>query len=45
MNRCARLITETFWIRKTVPTMNRDEGGYILNHVWDTLLATPSSEQ
>ena len=27
------------------PTMNRDEGGYILSHVWDSLLATPSSEQ
>ena len=25
--------------------MNRDEGGYRLIHVWDSLLATPSSEQ
>ena len=33
------------WIRKTKPTMNRDEGGYRLSHVWDSLLATPPSEQ
>ena len=35
----------TIWIRQTEPTMNRDEGGYILSHVWNILLATPSSEQ
>ena len=44
-NRCARWIKESIWIRKTEPTMNRDEGGYRLSHVWDSLLATPSSEQ
>ena len=44
-NRCARWIKEAIWIRKTKPTMNRDEGGYRLSHVWDSLLATPSSEQ
>ena len=44
-NRCARWIKEAIWIRKTKPTMNRDEGGYRLCHVWDSLLATPSNEQ
>ena len=44
-NRCACWITETIRIRKSKPTMNRDEGGYRLSHVWDSLLATPSSEQ
>ena len=44
-NRCARWIKEAIWIRKTKPTTNTDEGGYRLNHMWDSLLATPSSEQ
>ena len=44
-DRCARWIKEAMWITKTEPTMNRDEGGYRLSHVWDSLLATPSSEQ
>ena len=44
-NRCARWIKEAIWIRKTKPTINTDEGGYRLSHVWDSLLATPSSEQ
>ena len=44
-NRCARWIKEAIWIRKMKPTMNRDEGDYRLSHVWDSLLATPSSEQ
>ena len=44
-NRFARWIKEAIWIRKMKPTMNRDEGGYRLSHVWDSLLATPSSEQ
>ena len=44
-NRCARWIKEAIWIRKTKQTMNRDEGGYRLSHVLDSLLATPSSEQ
>ena len=34
-NRCARWIKEAIWIRKTKPTMNRDEGGYRLSHTWD----------
>ena len=37
-NRCTHRI-------KTAPTMDRDEGGYRLGHVWDSLLAAPSSEQ
>ena len=44
-NRCARWIKEAIWIRKTEPTTNRDEGGYKLIHVWDSLLAVPSNEQ
>ena len=44
-NRCARWIKEAIWIRNTKPTLNRDEGGYSLSKVWDSLLATPSSEQ
>ena len=44
-NRCARWIKEVIRIWKTKPTMNRDEAAYILSHVWDSLLATPSSEQ
>ena len=42
-NRCAHWIKEVIWIRKTKLTMN--EGGYRLSHMWDSLLATPSSEQ
>ena len=40
-----RLGKKAIWIRKTVPTMNRDDGGYRLSHVWDSLLAMPSSQQ
>ena len=34
-NRCVRWLKEAIWIMKPVPTMNRDEGGYSLSHVWD----------
>ena len=34
-NRCAPWIKEAIWIRKTVPTVNRDR----LSHVWESLLA------
>ena len=34
-----------FIIRKIETTMNRDEGGNRISYVWDSLLATPSSEQ
>ena len=43
--KCVRWIKEAIRIRKAVPTMNIDEGGYRLSHVWDSLLATPSREQ
>ena len=36
---------QTMWTDITVPTMNRDERGYRLSHVWVSLLAMPSSEQ
>ncbi|KAK2155520.1 hypothetical protein NP493_2066g00015 [Ridgeia piscesae] len=32
-NRCARWIKEAIWIRKTEPTVSRDEGGYKVRHV------------
>ncbi|XP_078573447.1 uncharacterized protein LOC144860180 [Branchiostoma floridae x Branchiostoma japonicum] len=38
-NRRTRWIKEAVWIRKSVPVMNRDEGGYKLSHVWDGILA------
>ena len=41
--RSARWIQEAIWIRKTVPTImstNRDEGGYRLSDVWDSLLTS-----
>jgi len=33
------LIREAIWIRKT-DNMKRDEGSYLLSHVWDKLLHT-----
>jgi len=44
-DRCVRRIKEAMWIRKTVQTMNRDEGDYRLSHGWDCLLTTPSGGQ
>ncbi|KAI8514215.1 hypothetical protein Bbelb_085390 [Branchiostoma belcheri] len=38
-NRRTRWIKEAVWIRKSTPVMNRDEGGYKLSHVWDSVLA------
>ncbi|KAI8493864.1 hypothetical protein Bbelb_282110 [Branchiostoma belcheri] len=38
-NRRTRWIKEAVWIRKSAPVMNRDEGGYKLSHVWDSVLA------
>ena len=45
-NRRTRWIKEAVWIRKSAPTMNRDEGGYKLSHIWDNILvaaAPPTS--
>ena len=42
-NWCVRWIKEAMCIRKTVPTMNRVEGGYRTSHMWDSLLATPKA--
>ena len=36
--KCIRWIKEAVWIRKSTPVMNRDEGGYRLSHVWDSIL-------
>ena len=38
-------IKEATWNKRVEPTMNRDEGGYRLSNVWDSLLTTPSGEQ
>ena len=39
-----RHIKEAIWIRRCAPnTMNRDEGAHYLSHVYDPLLATPTS--
>ena len=39
-----RHIKEAIWIRRRAPnTMNRDEGAHYLSHVYDPLLATPTS--
>ena len=39
-----RYIKEAIWITRRAPnTMNRDEGAHYLSHVYDPLLATPTS--
>ena len=38
------MCAKSVWIRKRAPnTMNRDEGAYYLNHVYDLHLTTPIS--
>ena len=36
-------IKEAIWIRKSEPVMNRDEGGYQLSHIYDSLMTIPTS--
>ena len=39
-----RHIKEAIWLRRCTPnTMNRDKGAHYLSHVYDPLLATPTS--
>ena len=38
-----RWIKEAIWIRKSAPVMNRDEGGYQLSHIYDSLITIPTS--
>ena len=42
-DRTRRWIKEAIWIRKSVPVMNRDEGGYQLSHIYDCLITIPTS--
>ena len=42
-DRTRRWIKEAIWIRKSVPVMNRDEGGYQLSHIYDSLITIPTS--
>ena len=36
-------IKEAILIRKSVPVMNRDEEGYQLSHIYDSLITIPTS--
>ena len=38
-----RWIKEAIWIRKSMPVLNRDEGGYQLSHIYDSLITIPTS--
>ena len=41
-NRRARQVREAIWIRrKKEKSLNRDEGSYILSHVYDRVIAAP----
>ena len=42
-DRTRRWIKEAIWIRKSVPVLNRDEGGYQLSHIYDSLITIPTS--
>ena len=42
-DRTRRWIKEAIWIRRSVPVMNRDEGGYQLSHIYDSLITIPTS--
>ena len=42
-DRTRRWIKEAIWIRKSLTVMNRDEGGYQLSHVYDSLITIPTS--
>ena len=42
-DRTRRWIKEDIWIRRSMPVMNRDEGGYQLSHIYDSLINIPTS--
>ena len=42
-DRTRRWIKEAIWIRKSMPVLNRDEGGYQLSHIYDSLITIPTS--
>ena len=42
-DRTLRWIKEAIWIRKSTPVMNRDEGGYQLSHIYDSLITVATS--
>ena len=42
-DRTRRGIKEAIWIRKSMPVLNRDEGGYQLSHIYDSLITIPTS--
>ena len=45
-NKKGRWIRESIWVRsERAGTVNRDEGGYLLPHVWDSLLGNTNSKQ
>ena len=45
-NKKGRWIRESIWVRSEKEgTVNRDEGGYLLPHVWDSLLGNTNSKQ
>ena len=39
------IIKEAIWIRKSMPVLNRDEGGYQLSHIYDSLTIPTSGDQ
>ena len=42
-DRTRKCIKEVIWIKKSMPVLNRDEGGYQLSHFYDSLITIPTS--